>query len=301
MTVAHILLSTYNGAPFVERLLDSLLQQTYPAVSILIREDGSSDATPSIVARYAADPRVRVVQGDHVGAATSFFDLLARADAGGYVAFCDQDDVWLPDKISRAVEWLGAQPADVPALYCSRQIVVDEALSRIGLSRALRRGASFGNALVENIAAGCTIVVNDAARARLIGRRPGDGIMHDSWAYLVVAAFGRVMFDDRPGILYRQHAGNAVGSRSDSWGGWGKRFARLWRRDYQAMMLRQAREFDRLFGDELGAAHARVLRRFIDHRRTWRTSLAYALRPGVCRQTALDDAVMRVLIGLRSI
>lgn len=253
----------------------------------------------TILDDYRSDSRVRVRSGNHLGASASYFDLLAGADSGGLVAFCDQDDVWLPGKLSRAASCIDAQPADRPVLYCSRQVVVDADLGPIGVSRAVRRGPSFNNALVENIAAGCTVVINEAARALLVSRLPGEVVMHDSWAYLVIAAFGRVIFDEEPHILYRQHAGNAVGEARRAWSGSTGRVGRLLRRDYQSALLRQALAFERHFGDDLNDANARLLRRFIDRSRTWGHSLGYAWRPDVCRQASLDDAILRVLIGLR--
>jgi glycosyltransferase involved in cell wall biosynthesis len=301
MERAQILLSTYNGAPFLEPLLESLLAQDYPAFSILVREDGSSDATPSILARYTRDPRVSFYVGDHVGTAASFFELLGRADtAASFFAFCDQDDIWLPDKLTRAVARLDEELPDEPALYCSRQILVGPTLARLGLSRIPRRGPAFNNALVENIAAGCTIVVNDTARAVLARRRPC-GIMHDWWTYLVVAAFGRTVYDEQPTILYRQHLGNVIGSQNGSWGRWARRVQRLRRKGDRFIPPQQVLEFRRLFGDELDAQKARVLQRFIDHRCTRRAAFEYALRPDVFRQTRLDDLILRVLIALRYI
>lgn len=301
MERAQILLSTFNGAPFLEPLLESLLAQDYPAFSILVRDDSSSDATPSILARYTRDPRVSLYVGEHVGTAASFFELLGRADVGaGFFAFCDQDDVWLPDKLTRSVARLDEGRPDAPALYCGRQILVSPTLARLGLSRIPRRGPSFNNALVENIAAGCTIVVNNTARAVLTRRRPC-GVVHDWWSYLVVAAFGRAVYDTQPKILYRQHLGNVVGGHPGSWNTWARRIERLRRDGDRLIPPQQVLEFRRLFGNELDAQQARVLQRFIDHRRTRRAALEYALSPDVFRQGRLDDLVLRILIALRYI
>ena len=194
-------------------LLESVLGQQRVRWSILARDDGSRDATVSILDRHAQAGRLVYYRGAHLRPAASFLDLLDNADpACDAFAFCDQDDVWLPDKLSRAVEHLSRQAASEPALYCGRLMLVDEALTPLTLTPVPRRGPSFENALVENIAAGCTIVLNGAARNLLIRKMPDWLVAHDWWAYLVVSAFGTVVYDPQPTVLYRQHRANAVGA-----------------------------------------------------------------------------------------
>jgi glycosyltransferase involved in cell wall biosynthesis len=292
----QILLSAYNGAPFLEPLLESLLGQHHPPASILVRDDGSTDSTVSILERYGHRAPLVHYRGPHVGAAASFLDLLERADpAYDSFAFCDQDDVWLPGKLSRAVDRLGAQPVGAPALYCGRRIVVDAALAPLTLTPLLRRRPSFENALVENIAAGCTVVLNRAGRRVLTEAVPNQLVAHDWWAYLVVSAFGTVLYDEEPQVLYRQHRANVVGADHDL------SVARRLRRFQQnrGRILNQALEFHRLFGARLDACRAHVLERFLERRRSLGAALAYALRPDVFRQAPLDHWVMRALFALR--
>lgn len=148
--------------------------------------------------------------GSNLGPAQSFFRLLAEADeTADIVMFADQDDFWLPDRVARASDMLAAAgPSDMPLLYCSRVSVTDERLRIVGAIPPEDTRPSFGNALIENIAMGCTIAMNQAARRLLLSRPlPGDALMHDWWCYLVVSAFGRVVFDPQPTILYRRHDG----------------------------------------------------------------------------------------------
>ena len=86
-----------------------------------MRDDGSTDGTIEILRSRGLEAE----RGEHLGFVRSFAALLARSDAD-YVAFCDQDDVWLPDKVSRAVARL--EGISGPALYCGRLAVVDERL-----------------------------------------------------------------------------------------------------------------------------------------------------------------------------
>ena len=239
-------------------------------------------------------------RGPHLGPAASFLDLLGRADpAFDTFAFCDQDDVWLPDKLSRAVECLTAQAPGSPALYCGRLMLVDESLTPLALTPMPRRGPSFENALVENIAAGCTIALNAPARELLTRKAPDWLTAHDWWAYLVVSAFGAVHYDDEPKVLYRQHRANAVGASGSVAGDLARRLRKFRRNRAEMAVLNQAREFQRIFATQLDSRRALVLERFLGRRRSLGASIAYAVRPDVSRQASLDDWMMRILIGLR--
>lgn len=211
-----ILLSTYNGARFLPAQLESIAGQKMADWVLYWRDDGSDDATVPIMQSFAAevgtDRCVRVEQPGRLGATASFMALLrAAAPSGLAAAFADQDDVWLPEKLDLALAALGE--SDVPALYCSRQLLVDETLAPLRESAPLRRAPDFPAALTQNIATGCTVVLNSAA-ARLVARSRAPGAsLHDWWSYLVVTASGgRVIADPTPTVLYRQHGSNLVGA-----------------------------------------------------------------------------------------
>ena len=213
-----IVLSTYNGALFLQAQLDSLLGQTVPGWTLYWRDDGSTDATPAILQAFMDGPgagRCVAVPGPpgRIGPTGSFMTLLraAAADGPDVVAFADQDDVWLPGKLAAGAAALAA--ASGPALYCSRQVLVDAALRRIGESAPLRHAPAFPAALTQNIATGCTVQLNRVAALLVASSAPPPSSLHDWWSYLVVAAAGgRLIADPTPAVLYRQHPGNLVGA-----------------------------------------------------------------------------------------
>ncbi|MDJ1008513.1 MAG: glycosyltransferase [Paracoccaceae bacterium] len=214
-----ILMGVRNGAAFLGRQLDSLVEQTHRDWSLVVGDDRSEDGSADIVHCFAAahpGHSIRLVPGPHAGFQRNFLGLLDKVpDAARYVAFADQDDVWLPEKLARAVRALGTGDAALPQLYGTRTIVTDANLAAKGRSRIFERPPSFRNALVQSIAGGNTMVMNRSAADLLRrARPPGDEIVsHDWWAYQVVSGVGgRVFYDANPSLLYRQHGKNLVGS-----------------------------------------------------------------------------------------
>ncbi|HHH44569.1 MAG TPA: glycosyltransferase family 2 protein [Gammaproteobacteria bacterium] len=297
-----VLVSSYNGADYLAGQLDSLVSQTCQNVEIIVRDDGSTDNSPQILREYAAKyPHIHVEFGENIGIAGSFMALLSQAhEHCQYFAFCDQDDVWYPDKLERALLKHRGTPPGEPALYFSRLEYVGRNLAHLKYSRFLRRRLSFQNALVENNASGCTIVLNRSARDMIVSRMPSSRcIMHDQWCYLVVMAFGKVIYDEQPTIKYRLHGGNDTGAAISFIEGFVRRVRRFTRRRSDAFGVHaQAVEFERVFGQQLSGDKRAILERFIQSRRSVFARCRYAFHPDVYRQSRLDDVFLRALLIL---
>jgi len=212
-----ILLSVYNGEKYLRSQLDSFLRQEDVDWLLCWRDDGSSDASPAMMEAFAKEVgAARCLKsgssGPHLGAAGSFLQLLLENRDAAFIAFADQDDCWLPGKLRRSVQRLG-NPAGPPALYCARQMLTDECFEHPTPSIKFRGRPGFPASLTQNVATGNTVVINTAA-ARLITAIPlPEASPHDWWSYIVVSACGgKVVYDDEPSMLYRQHAKNMVGS-----------------------------------------------------------------------------------------
>lgn len=215
MPSIHVLLATYNGAAHLPEQLASLSAQEGVDWRLLWRDDGSTDGTVGILEDFASAHPGRVTRlaepAGRTGAGGSFLALLAAAPPDGLYAFMDQDDVWLPDKLARAAGQLG----HAAALVCTRLRLVTPGLAGIGLSPLPAREPRFATLLAHNIAAGCTMVMNDPARRLALTVPFPRGSFHDWWcALLVTGCGGRLIFDPEPRILYRQHAANLVGGAS---------------------------------------------------------------------------------------
>lgn len=213
-----VLMALFNGAPHLQAQLDSLAAQSTDW-RLWVGDDGSADDGPQIIRGFAANQpqdRVRLIKGAGRGPAANFRRLLQLVpDDAVAVAFCDQDDVWLNDKLSRATNALRSHVG--PAIWCSRATICDAALTPIGLTPGLRRPPGFRNALVQNIVIGHTLTLNRAALdlVRRADTLTGPVVMHDWWIYqIVTGAGGLVIWDDTPSTLYRQHRANVVGASS---------------------------------------------------------------------------------------
>lgn len=208
-----ILLSTYNGERFIERQIDSLLEQTHRPDILLIRDDGSRDKTIAVaLAKLLGSPcQVELDQGNNIGPERSFIELSVRAlstDADVFF-FCDQDDIWESNKIERFLtEFPDVSPQ--PFAVFSRLRLVDEFNKTIKLSN-IPRACGLGNALVENIMTGCALACNRQALSELVKFRDAPPTLHDHLIYLVTSVYGKQVFIDEPLTRYRQHGSNVVG------------------------------------------------------------------------------------------
>lgn len=215
----QVLMSSYNGAVFLREQLDSILSQTLLQdegweIGITVRDDGSTDQTCEILREYSEKfSELSFYEGENMGVIRSFFELIRNVpDDVDVIALSDQDDVWMKDKLARAVSVMGQMDMEKPLLYCGMPLLTDEHLtpvSSIMYTDSVR--PSFGNALVENICTGCTAVFNRSLAYMVKLETPSFTVMHDWWLYMLAAGFGQVAFDPEPHMYYRQHMDNTVG------------------------------------------------------------------------------------------
>ena len=239
-----ILLASYQGARFIGTQLDSLAAQEFPHWRLVVSDDGSTDATPDLVRAFAArhaDREVTLIPGPRQGATSNFLHLLAHLRDGEAMAFCDQDDLWLPHRLATGVATLTADGlphhadagADVaihdpsgrrasgrPSLHVTRTTICDDALSALRPAPLYTRPPGFLNALVQACTPGNTMLVDPAGAALLRAAAPAalraGVVSHDWWSYLMISgAGGTVIRDPHQTVLYRQHHGNVMG-RNDT-------------------------------------------------------------------------------------
>lgn len=213
-----ILLSTYNGAQYLNEQLDSIKNQTYTDWVLYIRDDGSSDGTQQIIHQYCkTDTRIKFINQKNqvnLGVKDSFWNLLKNSEADIYL-FCDQDDFWKPNKVALSVEKVTRLGFETPALVFTNLTVTDENL-KVVLDRQLPANIldtlSFEKMMTDNRVTGCTVAINHALKKIALNTDTNKIVMHDWWLALLAKCFGTMAYISEPTILYRQHGTNQVGT-----------------------------------------------------------------------------------------
>ena len=220
-----IVLATCNGERYIGQQINSILNQTYRDWNLIIRDDGSKDNTVNIINRYVQTypDKIRLIvnASSNIGASQNFNSLLQQSSAP-YIFCCDQDDVWLSQKIELTFQRMQALEDefgyDCPLLVHADLQVVDQVLKLVSNSfwnyhhLDPNAGDQLNRILIRNVITGCTMLINKALR-NLVLPIPVEAVMYDWWVGLVAAALGQVSYLDAPMILYRQHDFNAVGTK----------------------------------------------------------------------------------------
>lgn len=296
-----VLLSTYNGEAYLTAQLDSLAVQKFVNVEVFARDDGSTDGTVEILRSYGYrwPALAEITSGMNLRPAASFLDLLATApDTFDYYSFCDQDDVWLPEKLSYATEKLSALFDMEPGLYCAEATCVDHHLKPLGQT-SIRGTGRFDELVFANIACGNTLTMNRTAAMLVRSRAPDRAvIMHDWWCALVVSAFGRIVCDARPTVLYRQHQDNTQGAAPGRVSGLLVQL-RAFLRDPRGFypIHAQTAEFLRLYGDQLNSADRKLVVALVRSRRSLVARIFYAASGRIPRSDLWGALGTRLLIA----
>lgn len=272
-----VLLAAYNGAFYIREQLDSIIEQTWKDIKIVISDDGSTDGTLQAIKEYAAryPEKISILEssGSSGKAWKNFFRLLTYVE-DGYVMFCDQDDVWLPDKVELTMKRMKKLErrygAEIPLLVHSDLKVVDRELKTIHESMAVYQKLavshkSLNHYLVENNITGSTVMINHAFR-RYFSYVPEECVMHDWWLGLLASSFGKISYINQPLALYRQHGNNQLGAESSR--ATAVQLAKRLRtgeavRENYRLMFKQASLFLSHYADQLTGGQRELLEHFI--------------------------------------
>jgi glycosyltransferase involved in cell wall biosynthesis len=303
-----ILLCTYQGERFLEKQLDSIYQQSHTNWILYVSDDGSRDQTLSLLKKYQqiwGEDKLIILSGPKKGFAANFLSLLRLDIEADYFSLADQDDIWEKDKLSRAIlqlQQLTPEPSPSPALYCSRTQLIDEEDYPIGYTPLYTKPPCFENALVQNIAGGNTMVLNQAAH-QLILNTPSNLTLafHDWWIYLVITGCGgKVIYDAYPSVRYRQHTLNQIGANQS----------------YLALLLRirlllsgsfiRWNEFNikglNLFQSYLTPHNQRIFKQYCEIRQgNFIKRLTGFFKIGVFRQTAIGNLKLLAAVLLKKV
>lgn len=218
-----VLMSSYNGEKYIEEQILSIMnQESEYQIDLWIRDDGSTDDTCNVIAktRKAFPGRIKLIKGERLGYNGGFIFLLNQARDYTFYALSDQDDVWLSNKIQVACEKLRKEDNTIPLLYASTSLLVKDDLKPFGTTRKQRRELSIFNTIVQNICPGHTQVLNNAL-LNLFKELVIDIhqiYVYDSWIMNLANLYGKIIFNNEPFALYRQHQENQLGSGAGAFG-----------------------------------------------------------------------------------
>ena len=212
-----ILMATYNGEQYIAEQLDSIVNQTEQSFVLFVSDDGSTDATLDIVRRFQdqlGPDRIIIRDGPKQGYGRNFFSMLTEHSiTADYFTFCDQDDIWEPDRLSRAVSKIKLLPTNQSALHICSAILIDHNGNFIGKGKRLPQRADLRSLLLQPAAGGNTMVFNRALAntVKQLGTNH-EADNHDWLLCLINASIGgQFLFEPAPLIRYRQHLNNAMG------------------------------------------------------------------------------------------
>ncbi len=221
----NIILAAYNGEKYISELIDSILGSSYKDFTLFICDDCSKDNTGRIAEEYVAKhpDHIRYLKNErNMGSTLSFLENLKKVRdeyPADYYMFCDQDDVWLSDKIAVTMKQMKhiekRRGRITPVVVFSDALLVDEGLNYVNRSfyrtnRLRVRKNNFSRMLMENKCIGCTMLMN-ASLVSLLDATGPKIRFHDWWMSIIASAFGIIRYNRTPTVLYRQHGGNQVG------------------------------------------------------------------------------------------
>ena len=269
-----ILLATYNSSTYLDHTIESIFKQDYEQWKLLIRDGGSNDNTLQIIEKYTQNYSDKVIfspSSEKACARENFSSLLLQSSSE-YVMFCDHDDVWLPDKISKSLSAMKKHEEQMgrkaPLMLFTDKYVVDKNLSILSNSYFKYQNLNpqrikLNYLLVQNVPSGCTILINRAF-ADLCGAIPTQAVMHDHWLALIGATLGKMIYLDEPTLLYRQHNENYLGASKYGWSYFFNKFTGGIKpaRERFYKNVNQSKCFIEYFGDRLNSNDLQLLSEF---------------------------------------
>lgn len=289
-----ICMSTYNGEKYLEEQLQSLFNQTYSNIKIYVRDDGSSDKTKEVLQKYK--DKITIIEStENLGVTQSFMSLLNYVEDADYYAFCDQDDVWLPNKIERAVEKLEDTKKEIPTMYFSDYDYYDENMNYINRSAVNKNGPSFQNALVECISLGMNMVINHSLRDIIVKNKMKKAMYHDWIIYLIATGIGNVIYDREVTVKYRRHSKNVSNANQNfiKFQIW--RIKQIFKKSYFKQVKEQLIEFENIYKEKLNIKDKKLLSLFTKRNYNFVNAIKKVFYPHMFRQKILDDIFIRIL------
>ncbi len=307
MSKVGIVMTAYNGMAYVGEQIESILSNSYTDWELYIYDDGSSDDTVSILRNYEKQYPGKIyvnVNEKNLGVTRNFLEGIQKCDCE-YIMLCDQDDVWMKEKIEKTLNKMTQEEkhhdSGYPVVVYSDATVVDGELNTIHpsfhkSSRLDVKKVDLSHLLMENKLIGCTIMLNQGIK-RLLTKLPISARVHDWWIGLVATCFGGIYYLDEPTLLYRQHENNVIGNK----GFMTYVHSRIRNIKEQRIILNrtriQAQEFYTIYSENLSQKNREILYKFAHiHEENWVTRRVLLWKMGYTKSGVLRNIGVFLLI-----
>ena len=298
MKQVNVLISTYNGEKYIAQQIDSLLNQTYPNIRIYVRDDGSIDSTLRILEAYWKADKIVLIKGENIRYGRSFMKLLEISDDGDYWCFCDQDDVWLPEKVEWAVRWMESQDRRIPLLFHSAYHMVNADNTKVFSSGVPPQYQfCFRRAITDCLYQGFSITLNGALRNLMLKADLNAISSHDWWATILVEEFGKAYFDERIASRHRRLDSSMSSMSLSARLKWLRNTLRSGNEDIKS----STSEFVRIFSDGADSKDLKIAKWFTHDRYCLSDSFKKAFYPGRWRSSLTSEITIRFLMFLGKI
>lgn len=298
-----VLLSSYNGEKFIEEQIVSILKQSYAGnITIFIRDDGSTDNTLNIVNSLSSKHKnIVVLKGENIGLVKSYLLLLSYSLKKNfdYYAFCDQDDVWLPNKLINAISFLenNDRLCQQPLMYCCTSKVVDENLKYSGkTTQAKIRNLVFYNTAIQNICPGHNQIINKKLAKIIIDNTLYDPRIYsqDYWISDIASVVGKILFDNTPHTLYRMHGENELGYGQNKLLRMFDHLKRVLNQESRKMS-QQLNYFTELFSQYLSEEQIIEVNKFFRSQHSFKKRFEYIRNTKFYRQNRIETTLFKIL------
>ncbi|MEP6750218.1 MAG: glycosyltransferase family 2 protein, partial [Bacteroidota bacterium] len=208
--LVSVVMATYNGERFLEEQLNSIINQTYPAIEIIVVDDGSTDNTLETLKKYAGRyNNIKLYFSEGNLGYIKNFEKGCRLATGAYISFCDQDDVWSLDKTSLLMNAIG----DYPMIYCDSELV-DGTLKSLHKKHSDHKNLrAYDNCLyftTDNCVGGHALIMKKEIFS-YADPFPVE-MPYDLWCAFVATFYGGIQYFNQSLVKWRQHENNVTTS-----------------------------------------------------------------------------------------
>ena len=289
-----VVMSTYNGAKNIVRQMDSIFKQREVDVTLLVRDDHSTDNTVDVIKQYKeiTGNKIKIIEGENEGYAKSFWDALYSAPESSYYAFSDQDDVWNADKLIKSISAF-EKDSEVPQLVYCKMTRTDPNLKQLEEQVKVLKPNELNKKVVltQTFNYGAATVINHSAKQLVCKHFPiYTKAPHDAWVGLLCYWFGKVHYLNESLYSWVRYESSVTGAGT-------KRSGRIYR--IKATLngesyMNLSKDLLLAYSDYLSEKDEVFLKRIINYKNNLRDKISLLLDIGFRRDSMMGTLALKL-------